>query len=401
MANASPKLRKTDGRLHLGIVTGEVSGDAMAARLVAALAQRLGRDGFRLTGVGGEELAAQGLDSLFDHSELSLMGLTQVARQLPRLVRRRRQVLDAFTADPPDAIIGVDASAFVRSISLALHRRGHRAKRILYKAPQAWAYWPWRARRLRGLYDLVLAILPFEPAFFAGYGVAARFVGHPALDAGIEAVDVQPLAERLGLASDQTVLTVLPGSRGSEVAWSLPMFGAVAARAQARAPNLVVLVPTVGRVADRVQAAVADWPMPVHVLRGETDRFAALRLGTAALAASGTVSTELAIAGTPMVIGYRLEAMVGNAISRFVVRAPFATVCNLVLEREAVPERLQRACTADNLTDALLPLLADTVARRRQIDDLALAVDLLRGPDGSPSQAAASAILDVLGANGL
>jgi len=384
---------------RLFFVTGETSGDLIGARLLRALRRRHGGD-LAIAGLGGEAMAAEGLESLFDPAELSLFGLTELLPHLPRILRRRREVLSAIERFRPDAVIGIDASAFFRSVSKGLSRRGDPAARILYKAPQAWGYWAWRAKPLARLYDAILALLPFEPEFFARYGAQARFIGHPAIDAGIAAADGAAFRRAHGIPAEATLLVVLPGSRRGEVSRLLPIFREVVARLAVGRTGLHVVLPTVTSVAEAVRSGSADWPVPVEIVTGEAARYAAFRAADAALAASGTVTTELAIAGTPMVVAYRVSAVTGMVAHR-VSRVEHVSIVNLVMDRAVVPEFLQERCTPDLLVPALADLLADGEARRRQLAGLAEAVVRLQPPSGvSPSEAAADIVLEIIARRG-
>ncbi|MEQ9812103.1 MAG: lipid-A-disaccharide synthase [Azospirillaceae bacterium] len=394
MTDQDAPLQPTPSVPRLFFVTGETSGDLIGARLLRALRRRHGGE-LAIAGLGGEAMAAEGLDSLFDPSELSLFGIFELLPHLPRILRRRRQVIAAIAAFRPDAVIGIDASAFFRTVSKGLAKRGDPAARILYKAPQAWGYWAWRARPLARLYDAILAILPFEPAFFARYGAEARFIGHPATDAGIEDADGPAFRRTHAIPATAPLLAVLPGSRHGEVTRLLPVFREVVARVAGSRPELRVVLPTVTTVAETVRQLTYDWSVPVAIVTGEAARYAAFRAADAALAASGTVTTELAIAGTPMVVAYRVSAITGGLAHR-ISRVDHVSIVNLVLDHAVVPEFLQERCTPDLLVPALQDVLADGAPRRRQIAGLAEAVAMLRPPGGlSPSDAAADIVLDL------
>ncbi len=374
------------------LVAGEVSGDLIAARLMAALRRRTG-GAVRFAGIGGPRMAEQGLASDFPMAELSLMGLAEVLPHLPRLIRRVRQTVRAIRAARPAAVLFVDASAFARAVARRLGGAG--VPRIQYKAPQAWAYWSWRAKRLARLFELVLAILPFEPAFFARFGVTCRFIGHPAVESGAGRGDGPGFRRRHAIPTEAPLLCLLPGSRSGEIAWSLPAFAETVARLAAGRPGLRLVVPTVEPVAARVAEAAAKWPLPALVVTGEAERYDAFAASDAALAASGTVSVELALAGVPMAVCYRL-APLSAWLARRVMTVRHVSVVNLVLDRPVIPELLQAECRPDRMAAACRTLLDDAEARTVQRAGLAEAAARLSAGGAPPAERAAEAVLDLL-----
>ena len=240
---------------------------------------------------------------------------------------------------------------------------------------------------------MVLALLPFEAPFFEKHGLHAVFVGHPAIERAKRMTGGEAFRARHGIAADAPLLAVLPGSRTGEIRFILPAFRAAVGLLAERVPGLVCVLPTVPHVAARVRAGTANWPAPLHIVEGEDEKFAAFDAADAALAASGTVTTELALARTPMVVGYKFGPLT-HALAKFFVHVKFVTIVNLILDREAVPEFLQLRCTPKALADAVFPLLTDKEAAARQIADLEEATRLLGQGAEQPSLRAARAILD-------
>jgi lipid-A-disaccharide synthase len=241
-------------------------------------------------------------------------------------------------------------------------------------------------------FDLVLALLPFEVPFFEAHGVPAAFVGHPVIERAARMTGGAALRTRLGIASDAPLLVVLPGSRMSEVALLLPVFREAVAKLLQSIPDLTCVLPTVPNVSARVRAETASWPTPLHILAGDDDKFASFDAADVALAASGTVTTELALSQTPMVVGYKLGWLT-YALARPFIVAKFATLLNILLDREAVPEFIQEKCTPGALAGALLPLFRDPKARDAQTAALKAAVHELGGDDEPPSLRAARRLL--------
>ncbi|BBK42874.1 lipid-A-disaccharide synthase [Allostella vacuolata] len=379
------------------LIAAEPSGDALGGRLMAALSRQL--DGqVAFDGIGGERMAAAGLVSRVPLSALSLFGVFEVLPQAMRILRLVRDTADAIVAAKPAAVVTIDSSGFNFRLARRLRQAGYAGPLVHYVAPQLWAWWrPAKARALVAWYDRVLALFPFEPAFFAGHGIDCRFVGHPAIEEGFGDRADPTFRERHGIPPGVPVLAVLPGSRGSEIKRLLPIFADATAELARRIPGLHVVLPTVPTVADRVAQAVAGWGVPVTVIRDRRDKPAAFAESTAALAASGTVTLELALSGTPFVVGYQLNALTAWLLRRKAT-VRYATMVNLLMDRAIVPELLQEACTAAALADALESLLTDPAARERQRRDLAVAIGRL-GLDGAPpSERAAAEVLSLMAA---
>jgi len=373
------------------LVCGEPSGDQLGAELMAGLKKAAG-DSVQIVGVGGAAMTAQGLDSLFPLDDTAVMGLREVVPRIPAILRRVREASDFALRTRPDAVVLIDSPDFTHRIAQRLKRIDKSIRTVNYVAPQVWASRPYRANRMAHYFDLVLALLPFEAPFFEKHGLHATFVGHPVIERAKRMTGGDRLRARLGIAADAKVLAVLPGSRMNEVRLLMPPFRDAVARLAREIPGLVCLLPTVPHVAAAVRHRAANWPVPLHILDGEDDKFAAFNAADAALAASGTVTTELALAGTPMVVGYRLGWLT-FALARAFINVRFATLGNIILDRAAIPEFIQQDCTGENLARALRPLLGDTAERRRQIEDLKLIGTTLGVGGEEPSLRAARALL--------
>jgi lipid-A-disaccharide synthase len=378
--------------LTLMLVCGEPSGDQLGGELMAGL-KLLAGDGVRIVGVGGTAMAAQGLQSLFPLDDTAVMGLREVVPRIPKILRRVREACDFALATRPDAVVLIDSPDFTHRIAQRLKRTDPSIRTVNYVAPQVWASRQYRARKMGRYFDLVLALLPFEVPFFEAHGVRAAFVGHPVIERAIRMTGGDALRAHLGIAANAPLLAVLPGSRMNEVRLLLPPFRDAVARLAKSFPDLVCVLPTVPHVAAAVRAGTANWPAPLHIQDGDANKFSAFDAADAALAASGTVTTELALAHTPMVVAYRFGWLT-YALGRPFVSVKFATLVNIILDREAAPEFIQSRCTGANLADALVPLLSDTPARRKQIEDLDAATALLGIGSEPPSLRAARALLE-------
>ena len=372
------------------LVAGEQSGDALGAKLILAL--RAARPDLEFAGVGGPQMAATGLASLFSITELAVMGLLEVLPRIRHIAGLLRATERDILARRPDVVVTIDSPGFTLRLLGRLRNSG--LKRIHYVAPQVWAWRESRVRKYPGLWDRLLCLLPFEPGFFAGHGIAASFVGHPAIEAGVDQGDAARFRARHGIARNAPILLLLPGSRRSEVSRLLPIFGEVARRLTARHPGLVIVVPVASAVASSVLAGTTGWatkPVIVTDLADKIDGFAA---ATAALTKSGTSTLELALANVPMVVAYRLNPVTA-AIVRATVRVKYASIVNLLLDRFLAPEFIQSECTVENLTAATAAVLGgDGVAAQRE--GFTALRTMLAPPGKSPSDAAAAEVLALL-----
>lgn len=381
--------------LTVMLVAGEPSGDAIGAELMAAL--RRAHPGIVITGVGGPAMRRKGLISLFDIADLTVMGIREVLPRLAGILRRMNEVAAFALRTKPDAVVLIDSGDFNHRVARRIRKRDRTIPLIKYVSPQVWASRPGRAKALARSFDEVLCLLPFEPAFFAQYGLPATFVGHPVAERAALMTGGDALRARLGIASDARLLCVLPGSRRAEVKYLLAPFRETVARVAAHVPGLQCVLPLVPGVAARVRAGCADWPVPLHFVESDTDKFAAFDASDAALAASGTVATELAVAGCPMIVGYRMGSLT-VAIWRRLIKVKYATIANLVLDRMAVPEFLQENLKPEAMAEALVRLLTDPQAAAAQRADLARAARALGIDDLRPAARAAERVLAVIAA---
>lgn len=378
--------------LKLFLIAGEHSGDALGAKLMSALAQK--RGGLAISGVGGEHMAAAGLNSLFPLSDVAVMGPLSILARLPKLIGRVHATVDAALAANPDCVVIIDSPEFTHPIAKRIRARAPDIPIVDYVSPTVWAWRPGRARAMRRYVDHVLALLPFEPDVHTRLGgPPCSYVGHPLIERldWLARLDPQPLAKRLGLDPAKPVLVVLPGSRSSEVSLLMQPFGGTVDRLASMGVPAQPIIPAVGHLRARIEEAASAWKVRPHIIEGEDDKFRAFKLARAALAASGTVTLELALAGTPMVVGYKVDALARPL--RFLVKVPSIVLANLVLDENVFPEFILKDCEPVHLGDALVPLLADSPSRRRQLDGLTRIGDRMRLPAGTPSDAAAEIVL--------
>ncbi|MBO0766591.1 MAG: lipid-A-disaccharide synthase [Hyphomicrobiaceae bacterium] len=381
--------------LRLFVVAGEHSGDTLGGKLMEALnATRRGR--IRYLGVGGGAMAAHGLVSQFPLEDVAVMGLGAILGRLPLILKRIASTARSAIAAEPSAVVLIDSPEFTHPIARRIRRRRPDIPIIDYVSPSVWAWRPGRARRMRPYVDHVLALWPFEPAVHERLGgPPCSFVGHPLIERHpwLAALDPAPLAQRLGLPPGRPVLVVLPGSRTSEVTRLMQPFGQALKKLHSHGLDFEVVLPAVPWVRALVEQHVPAWPLRPHLVEGEEDKFRAFKLATAALAASGTVTLELALAGVPTVVAYKADPIIA-AIATRLIKAPSVVLPNLVLGANVYPEFIQERCTPANLADALAPLLADTPERATQRAALAGIPAALQVAGHTPSEAAADIVLD-------
>jgi lipid-A-disaccharide synthase len=317
---------------------------------------------------------------------------------LPRalsILRRVRETVATIRVLRPDAVITIDSSGFTWRVAQRLRRAGETLPLIHYVAPMVWAWRAGRARRIARWYDHLLTLLPFEPPYFEREGLAASHVGHPVVESGAGNGDGARFRAAHAIAEDELVLSVLPGSRGGEVRRLMPLFGVALHRLEGSVGPFRVVVPTVETVADAVIKGVASWPGRPIVVRGAEAKYDAFAASRAALAASGTVALELALAGVPMAVAYRLNRLTETLLDR-VVKVRQVNLVNLLLDRVLVPEYLGEDCAPEPLAAGLASLIRDEAVRSAHLQGYDAAMARLRGAGGSPSRAAADRILAII-----
>lgn len=361
--------------IRLGIVAGEESGDLLAADLVRALAQRTGRP-VELVGVGGRHLQALGLNPLFESAEIALMGLTAVLRNLPRLVRRIGQTARHIVRQRPDCLITVDSPAFSMRVAKKVRADDPSVPIVKYVCPSVWAWGPWRAKAMKPYIDHVLCLLPFEPAELERLGgPPGTFVGHPmAADPGLLAARAAQEARRRD--GKAPTLLLLPGSRKAEIAGLLAPFGETVAALAERGIRPRLLLPTLPRLEQAVKDGVAGWAQRPEVTTDAVSKQHAFAMADAALAASGTVTLELALAKVPLVSVYRSDALVAWLGPKLITTWT-ASLPNLIADRVVVPEYFNRYIRPQAMARQLERLMAHTHERAAQRDGFQAVIDRL------------------------
>lgn len=374
------------------LIAGEASGDVIGARLMAALRQRTS-DRVRFSGVGGDAMAAQGLSSLVPIDELAVMGLFEVLPRALGLLRRIRQVANAAITERPDVVVSIDSPGFCLRVARCL--RGQGIPLVHFVAPQVWAWRPGRAAKIAGLLDHLLTLFDFEPAYFEPHGLPCTVVGHPIVESGAARGDGPGFRRRHRIAADARVLALLPGSRHGEVSRLMPVYAEAVARLRQSDPDLAVVLVAAPAIAATVRDMAGAWPGRPVVVPVAAEKYDAFAAADVALAASGTVTLELALAGLPTVVAYRINPLTA-VLARRLIRVEYASLVNILMRRAVSPELLQDDCRPDRIVDEVRELLGDGPGRRRQQAAAAEIARLLAGDGPVPSLRAADAVLKVL-----
>lgn len=380
--------------LTVMLVAAEASGDERGAGLARALRRRLG-DGVRFVGVGGARMAAEGVESPFDIAELSVLGLVEGLMAYPKVVRRVKQTAALAAREKPDVAVLIDSWGFTLRVAHRLRELDPKLPLIKYVGPQVWATRPGRAKTLADSVDHLLSIHAFDAPYFEAEGLPTTFVGNSALSLDFSRADPDRLRRQIGAGPEDPILLILPGSRPAEIERMLPAFQDAATRLKAERPDLQLVIPAAPTVADKVKAGVAAWPHRAHVVEGESAKLDAMKAASVALACSGTVTTQLALAGVPMVVAYRIGP-VTYAILKRLVRTRFITLFNIAADAAIAPELIQEDCTGPALAAEIARRLDDETLRRAQIRAQYAALDKMGREIPDPDAAAADAVLKVL-----
>ena len=387
----SPSRSSADVRRKIiFLIATEESGDRLGAGLMKVLRQRLG-DAVLFEGVGGLAMASEGLTSLFPIEELSIVGFAAVVRRLPRIMRLIRQTVDAVMQTSPDALVIIDSPDFTHRVARRVRSRDQSIPIIDYVSPTVWAWRPGRARAMVSYIDHVMALLPFEPeAYRRLRGPPCTYIGHPLID---QIASLRPNAEeRARREAENHLLLVLPGSRRSEVRHHMAIFGETLALLNAEGIAFEPVLATTPQLEGMVRENLKDWRVQPRIAVREAEKRAAFRSARAALAKSGTVTLELALAGVPMVAAYRVGA-VEAFILRRAIKVQSVILANLVIGKEVVPEFLQENCTAEALAKSLREVLSDTPLRQRQVEAFARLDSVMSTGGGAPPSLRAAEIV--------
>ena len=381
------------------LVAVEASADTLGAGLARALRAKLG-EGVEFVGVGGARMAAEGIESPFDIADLSLVGLFEIAGAVPLALRRLEETVRLAETAKPDIAVLIDSWEFTWRVGRRMRLRTPEVALVKYVAPQVWATRPGRARVVARIFDRLMTLFDFETRYFEAEGVHTTSVGNPALRRDIAGTNGGRLRAAIEAGPDDPILLVLPGSRPSEIKRVMPAFEDAAMRLADARPDLRIVVPAADTVAGLVKARVAGWRRRACVVEGERDKLDAMRAATVALACSGTVTTELAVAGCPMVVGYRGHPATA-LVARAIIRTRFFTLFNIAADRMIAPEFLQERCNGPELAGAVAALLDDPARRATQAAAQTAALARLGLNRSDPFEAAAEVVISLARERGL
>jgi lipid-A-disaccharide synthase len=386
----SPANSEHRSTMRIFLIAGEESGDRLGAALMAAI-EGLAPGLVIFSGIGGRAMAQRGLHSLFPLDELAINGFSAIPARLPLILRRIREAADAVIAEKPCSLVIIDSPDFTHRVARRVRAAAPDIPIIDYVSPTVWAWRPGRAATMRGYVDHVLALLPFEPDVHRRLGgPPCTFVGHPLVEAVTMLRPSAPEAARR--ENGPPVLLALPGSRDGEIRRHLAVFGASVGLARERLGAVEVVLPTVPHLVERVRHDTAAWPLAPRAVVEPAEKWAAFRQARAALAASGTVTLELALAQIPTVIAYKVT-LFEELIARALVRVRMVGLANIILDEVIMPELLQRQATANNLADALVAIIKDSPQRRRQCEAFATLDAIMQVGGRAPSERAAATVI--------
>ena len=381
----------TSNKLKIYLIAGEPSGDLLGSRLMRALREKT-KGNVEFFGLGGDTMEHEGLKPLFDISELAVMGITEVIPSIPRVLSRIKQTVADIVAQKPDIVITIDSWSFCCRIHKALRRLKTGIKQMHYVAPQVWAWKKHRAKTMYKYIDELLTLLPNEPPYFTKHHLQTFFVGHPVIESDVLKADGADFRKKFNIPAEAQIISILPGSRKTEVCKLLPDFLAAASMLHERNPDIYFALPTVKTVASRVKHMVKECRLPLVIVENEADRYSAFQASSAAIAASGTVALELAICNIPHIIAYKVSSLT-YMIAKYLVKLKYVNLTNIMLNRNVVPELLQDKCTPENIVHEIQELLKNGQSYEKQMEGFNEVKEYLANGKQTPSQNAADIIL--------
>jgi len=388
------KAMTDDRKLKIYIIAGEPSGDLLGARFMRAMEKKTSGNA-EFYGVGGESMEKAGLVSLFDISDLAIMGLAEVIPSIPKVLKLIKQTVADIEKVKPDVVMTIDSWSFGSRIQKILRRKKCGIPQVHYVAPQVWAWKKKRAKTMYKYVDLLLTLLPQEPKYFTPYGLKTVFVGHPVIESKVVHGDGNDFRRKFNISADKKIIAVLPGSRKTEVSKMLPVFLEASRKLYEEDKNICFVIPTVKTVVKMVKEMSDNSGLPVTIVEDEEDRHNAFKASAAAMAASGTVALELAIANVPHIVGYKVSPLTAILVRKF-MHIQFVNLSNILLGREVVPELLQEQCVSGNICRFIKQFMAKDDIYDRQMDGFQKVREILGLGEQTPSENACDAILKLI-----
>lgn len=384
-------------KLKVYLVAGEPSGDALGARLMHAMKKKTNNQ-VEFFGLGGDMMESEGIKPLFDISDLAIMGLTEIIPSIPKVLKRIKQTVEDIEAVHPDVIVTIDSWSFASRVQKAVRKKKLGIPQVHYVAPQVWAWKKKRAKTMYKYVDHLLTLLPQEPKYFTPYNLSATFVGHPVIESNVVKGDAKAFREQYKIGDEKRIIAILPGSRHTEVSRLLPVFLDTAKQLQALDKNFFFVIPTVKTVSKFVKEEAKASGLPILVLETEADRHNAFVASETAIAASGTVALELAIANIPHIIGYKVSALSAVLVKHF-LHIQFVNLSNILLGREIIPELLQERCIPANIKSYITNILDKGDWYDKQMDGFKKVREVLGMGEQSPSENASDVLLKIIAEN--
>ena len=384
----------TSNKIKIYLIAGEASGDLLGSRLMRALREKTSGN-VEFFGVGGDTMEQEGLKSLFDISELSVMGIFEVIPSIPRVLRRLKETVDDICQHRPDVVVTIDSWSFCNRIHKSLRKLNLGIKQIHYVAPQVWAWKKYRAKTMYKYIDELLTLLPKEPSYFTSYHLKTVFVGHPVIESNVVHGDSEQFRLAHKIPQDKRIITILPGSRHTEVSRLLPVYLEAASQLLQKHQDLFFVLPTVKTVSSRVKEMVKDTKLPLILVETEKERYDAFKASSAAIAASGTVALELAICNIPHIIGYIVSPLTAF-LAQKLLKIQFVNLSNILLGREIIPELLQERCKSGNICQYIEHLLNKDELYEKQMKGFQKVREILGCGIQTPSQNAADIVLEMI-----
>ena len=374
------------------LIAGEPSGDLLGSRLMRAIKKQTAGE-VEFYGVGGDTMQREGLKSLFDISDLAIMGLLEVIPSIPKVLRHIKNTVDDIIRLQPDVVVTIDSWSFSARVHKALRKKKTNIPQIHYVAPQVWAWKKKRAKTMYKYIDRLLTLFPYEPKYFTPYHLPTDFIGHPVIESEAVNANADAFYQKFSIPKDKKIITVLPGSRKTEVSRLLPVFIQAVEQIHKEHPEFYFAIPTVSTVAEYVKAGIKNCQLPIVVTETENDRYNAFKASSAAIAASGTVALELAILGVPHIVGYKVSPFSAWLAKKF-LKIEFVNLSNILLGREIVPELLQERCIPINIRTYIEQILRQDTLYAKQIDGFTKVREVLGFGCHTPSENAATIILN-------
>lgn len=353
----SPKNKKEEEKtVKIYLIAGEPSGDLLGARVMRYLKKKYNQK-VSFFGIGGETMQAEGLVSLFDIKDLSVMGFLEVVPSIPLILKRLNETIEDILRVNPDIVMTIDSFSYSARVHKRLKKAGFKAPHVHCVAPQVWAWKKKRAKKVSQYMDHLFCLLPYEEKYFTPHGMKTSFIGHPVIEGGADKGNGAAFRKENNIKKDDFVLCMLPGSRKNEVAFLMKEFMLAAQMLYQENKNMMVVIPTVATVEETLKEILKDWPVPYLLVKGEKKRYEVFAASDVAIAASGTVSLELALANVPHLIAYKVSKLTGM-IAKKLLKIKYVNLINILADKEIVPELLQEKCTALNIVETTKSLLS-------------------------------------------